>query len=77
MHNWPPAGSGSSPACARTSQIAPERAYPSFLRGNEPWMAEGDEHADAVPGSRDQPGPGAGAGGHRALPGRFRQDSAR
>ena len=26
-------------------KIAPERAYPPFLRGNEPLMAEGDENA--------------------------------
>jgi rifampicin phosphotransferase len=38
------------------SQIAPERAYPPFLRGNEPWRAEGDEDASRFRGRGISPG---------------------
>jgi phosphohistidine swiveling domain-containing protein len=38
------------------SQIAPERAYPPFLRGNEPWMAEGDGKASRFRGRGISPG---------------------
>jgi pyruvate,water dikinase len=38
------------------SQTAPERAYPPFLHGNEPWMAEGDENAAWFRGRGISPG---------------------
>jgi phosphohistidine swiveling domain-containing protein len=42
------------------SQIAPERAYPPFLRGNEPWIAGGDESAVRFQGRGISPGLGQG-----------------
>jgi phosphohistidine swiveling domain-containing protein len=38
------------------SKIAPERAYPSFLCGNEPRVAEGDENAAQFRGRGISPG---------------------
>jgi len=37
-------------------RIAPEHAYPPFLRGNEPWVEEGDEHAVRFEGHGISPG---------------------
>jgi pyruvate,water dikinase len=37
-------------------RTAPEHAYPPFLRGNEPWLEEGDEHGVRFEGHGISPG---------------------